>query len=61
MIVGRTLKANSAPVRATVPAVGDHKAQNSFEVLVRNLDDLNGVMRNLGRVRGVMKVPRVRG
>jgi GTP pyrophosphokinase len=47
--------------RATVTAVGDHKAQNTFEVLVRNLDDLNGVMRNLGRVRGVMKVTRVRG
>jgi GTP diphosphokinase / guanosine-3',5'-bis(diphosphate) 3'-diphosphatase len=47
--------------RAQVTAVGDHKAQNTFEVLVKNLDDLNGVMRNLGRVRGVMKVTRVRG
>jgi (p)ppGpp synthase/HD superfamily hydrolase len=46
--------------RAEVNAVGDHKAQNRFEVMVKSLDDLNSVMRNLGRVRGVMKVTRVR-
>jgi len=46
--------------RATVTGLGDRKAQNTFEVVVSNLDELNRVMRNLGRVRGVMKVGRVR-
>jgi guanosine-3',5'-bis(diphosphate) 3'-pyrophosphohydrolase len=46
--------------RAEVNAVGDRKAQNRFEVMVKSLEDLNHVMRNLGRVRGVMKVTRVR-
>jgi len=43
-----------------VQSVGDRKAQNTFELMVENLDELNGVMRSLGRVRGVMKVARVR-
>ncbi len=46
--------------RAQVHAMGDHKAQNTFELMVGNMDELNSVMRNLGRVRGVMKVHRVR-
>jgi GTP diphosphokinase / guanosine-3',5'-bis(diphosphate) 3'-diphosphatase len=46
--------------RAQVHAVGDHKAQNTFELMVGSMDELNLVMRNLGRVRGVMKVHRVR-
>ncbi len=46
--------------RAQVHAMGDHKAQNTFELMVGTLDDLNLVMRNLGRVRGVMRVTRVR-
>ncbi|MFN8543337.1 MAG: bifunctional (p)ppGpp synthetase/guanosine-3',5'-bis(diphosphate) 3'-pyrophosphohydrolase [Candidatus Binatia bacterium] len=45
---------------ARVQNLGDHKAQNTFELVVTNLDDLTRVMRNLGRVRGVMKVERVR-
>ena len=45
---------------AQVQSVGDRKAQNTFELMVENLDELNGVMRSLGRVRGVMKVARVR-
>ena len=40
--------------------MGDHKAQNTFELMVASMDELNRVMRNLGRVRGVMKVHRVR-
>ena len=44
----------------SVHAMGDHKAQNTFELMVGNMDELNSVMRNLGRVRGVMKVHRVR-
>ena len=46
--------------RAQVHAMGDHKAQNTFELMISSLEDLNTVMRNLGRVRGVMKVVRVR-
>ena len=46
--------------RAHVHALGDRKAQNVFEVVVASADELNRVMRNLGRVRGVMKVARVR-
>lgn len=41
-------------------SLGDRQAQNHFEVMVRNLGDLKEVMRNLGRVRGVIKVTRVR-
>jgi GTP pyrophosphokinase len=46
--------------RAHVHALGDRKAQNVFEVMVASAEELNRVMRNLGRVRGVMKVARVR-
>jgi GTP pyrophosphokinase len=41
-------------------SLADEQAQNHFEVMVRNLGDLKNVMRNLGRVRGVIKVTRVR-
>jgi len=41
-------------------SLADARAQNHFEVMVRNLGDLKNVMRNLGRVRGVIKVTRVR-
>jgi GTP pyrophosphokinase len=46
--------------RAQVHALGDRKAQNTFELMVSTADELNRVMRSLGRVRGVMKVGRVR-
>jgi GTP pyrophosphokinase len=46
--------------RAQVHALGDKKAQNVFELMVSSADELNRVMRSLGRVRGVMKVARVR-
>ncbi|TMB20443.1 MAG: bifunctional (p)ppGpp synthetase/guanosine-3',5'-bis(diphosphate) 3'-pyrophosphohydrolase [Deltaproteobacteria bacterium] len=46
--------------RAHVHALGDRKAQNVFELMVTSAEELNRVMRNLGRVRGVMKVARVR-
>ena len=46
--------------RAQVHALADRKAQNVFEVMVGSAEELNRVMRNLGRVRGVMKVARVR-
>jgi guanosine-3',5'-bis(diphosphate) 3'-pyrophosphohydrolase len=46
--------------RAEVHTLADRKAQNVFEIMVASTDELNRVMRNLGRVRGVMKVARVR-
>jgi GTP pyrophosphokinase len=46
--------------RAQVHALADRKAQNTFELMVASAEELNRVMRNLGRVRGVMKVERVR-
>jgi GTP pyrophosphokinase len=45
---------------ARVSSAGDHKAQNTFELMVSNLDDLTRVMRSLARVRGVLRVERVR-
>jgi GTP pyrophosphokinase len=45
---------------AQIRSVGDRTAQNSFEVMVKTLDDLNNVIRNLGRVRGVRRVRRIR-
>jgi GTP pyrophosphokinase len=45
---------------AQIRSIGDRTAQNSFEVMVKSLDDLNNVMRNLGRVRGVRRVRRIR-
>jgi len=47
--------------RAQVHSVPDKKAVNSFEVMVSHVDQLNRVMRSLGKVRGVMKVARARG
>jgi (p)ppGpp synthase/HD superfamily hydrolase len=46
--------------RAQVHPAADHKSQNTFELMVGNLDELNTVMKNLGRVRGVLRVTRVR-
>jgi GTP diphosphokinase / guanosine-3',5'-bis(diphosphate) 3'-diphosphatase len=46
--------------RAEVQPAGDHKSQNTFELMVGSLDELSTVMKNLGRVRGVMRVTRVR-
>ncbi len=38
----------------------DKRALNTFEVMVDNVDALNRVLRGLGKVKGVMKVSRVR-
>lgn len=46
---------------ADVRTLADKRALNVFEVMVASADDLHRVMRNLGRVRGVVKVERVRG
>jgi GTP pyrophosphokinase len=49
------LNISSADVR-TLP---DRRARDIFEVMVGNAKDLDHVMRNLSKVRGVMKVSRV--
>lgn len=41
--------------------IEDGKAKNTFEVMVGDVGDLNKVIRNLTRVKGVMRVDRVRG
>ncbi len=46
--------------RAQVTTVPDKRAVNTFEVMVDSVATLNRVMRGLGRVKGVMKVQRVR-
>jgi GTP pyrophosphokinase len=47
--------------RAHVRSVPDKKAVNTFEVVVSSADQLNRVIRSIGKVRGVMKVARARG
>ena len=46
--------------RAEVRTGIDKKAVNVFELMVDSVDALNRVMRGLGKVKGVMKVQRVR-
>ncbi len=45
---------------AQVRTAPDKRALNTFEVMVDSVDALNRVMRGLGKVKGVMKVSRVR-
>jgi GTP pyrophosphokinase len=47
--------------RAQARSVADKKALNTFEVVVSSADQLNRVIRSIGKVRGVMKVARARG
>lgn len=46
---------------ADARSIEDGKALNTFEVMVRDRGDLAKVQRNLERVKGVMRVERVRG
>ena len=46
---------------ADARGIEDGKALNTFEVMVGDIADLNRVIRNLTRVKGVMRVDRVRG
>jgi len=46
--------------RAQIRSVADQKACNTFEVVVSHIDQLNRLRRALERVRGVMKVSRLR-
>ncbi|HEY2386671.1 MAG TPA: bifunctional (p)ppGpp synthetase/guanosine-3',5'-bis(diphosphate) 3'-pyrophosphohydrolase [Candidatus Binatia bacterium] len=45
---------------AQVRTGSDKRALNTFEIMVDSVDGLNRVMRGLGKVKGVMKVSRVR-
>ncbi len=47
--------------RAQIRSVADQKARNTFEVVVSHIDQLNRLRRALERVRGVIKVSRIRG
>ena len=44
---------------ADVRTLPDKRARDVFEVMVASAEDLERVMRNLERVRGVVKVARV--
>jgi GTP pyrophosphokinase len=46
--------------RAQVRNAEDGKATDTFEVVVNSVDQLNRVVRSLSKVRGVMKVTRIR-
>ena len=46
--------------KAEARSIPDRKALNTFELMVEHADDLSRVMRNLTRVRGVMRVERLR-
>ena len=48
-------------INADVRTLSDKRALNVFEVMVASAEDLNRMMRNLGRIRGVVKVERVKG
>jgi GTP diphosphokinase / guanosine-3',5'-bis(diphosphate) 3'-diphosphatase len=45
---------------AQVRTVPDKRALNTFELMIDSVDALNRVMRSLGKVKGVIKVARVR-
>lgn len=47
--------------RAQIRSVADQKARNVFEVVVSHIDQLNQLRRALERVRGVIRVTRLRG
>lgn len=46
---------------AQIRSVPEKKALNTFDVVVNSVDQLNRVIRAIGKVRGVMKVARARG
>jgi GTP pyrophosphokinase len=46
--------------KAEARSVEDNKALNTFELMIEHADDLHKVMRSLTRVRGVMRVERLR-
>jgi GTP diphosphokinase / guanosine-3',5'-bis(diphosphate) 3'-diphosphatase len=46
--------------RAEVRTGTDEKAVSTFNLMVKHADDLNRVMRNIAKLRGVMRVNRLR-
>jgi GTP pyrophosphokinase len=46
--------------RADVRTSADQQAVSTFDLMVKHADDLNRVMRNIGKLRGVLRVSRVR-
>jgi (p)ppGpp synthase/HD superfamily hydrolase len=46
---------------ANVRSIPDKKALNSFEVMVGSANDLNRLLRAIGKVSGVIRVNRARG
>ena len=64
MLAAITKAISSAGVnisRLQARSAADAKAVNSFDIVVGNVDQLNQVVRALNKVRGVMRVTRVRG
>ena len=60
--ISRAISQTGVNIRkAEARSIADSKALNTFEVMVADVDDLKRVMRNLTRVRGVMRVERLRG
>jgi GTP pyrophosphokinase len=63
MLASITRSISSAGVnisRAQVQSTPDKQAVNSFEVMVGTADQLNRVIRAIGRLRGVIRVSRPR-
>jgi GTP diphosphokinase / guanosine-3',5'-bis(diphosphate) 3'-diphosphatase len=63
MLAAITKSIGSAGVnitRAQVHSTPDRQALNSFEVMVGTADQLNRVIRNIGKLRGVLRVSRPR-
>jgi GTP pyrophosphokinase len=59
-ISGAISEADANIVSATVHSSGDKKGKNMFEVEVENLEHLNRVIREIRKVKGVIRVDRVR-
>jgi GTP pyrophosphokinase len=47
--------------RAHVRTFSDHKATNTFEIMITNTNQLKRVLRSISKVKGVYKVNRVKG
>ena len=45
---------------ANVSTSSDQKAIQTFDLWVRDVETLNGVMKQIGRIKGVLSVERVR-
>ena len=59
-ISGAIADADANIISASVHSQGDKKGKNLFEVDVENLEHLNRVIRGIKKVKGVMRVERIR-